>query len=379
MFPGPKESVPTELPARLRMFTFAEVMKIGRKPELRNVQKARYSPDQLCSIVYTSGTTGCPKGVTVTSRQLREAALAIGQVVRTVTTKGPEHIYIAYLPQAHVLELSIEMFLFMGGVRIGFATPFTLNESAPGLVAGCPCDLQLLRPTVMTAVPLVLDRMQKEIDIKLQARTPFSKDLFYTLIDYKRYWMGRGYRTPVVDQLVCPKVREQFGGRLQYMVVGSAPLAEQLQSLIKCALNVTLIQGYGTTETTGGVVCMDFDDLTFGRVGAPLNGVRVRMVDWPEGGYSVNDKPNPRGELIVGGPMISQGYFDLEAESMATFFDARDPETSVMRHYYVSGDIGELFPDNTLRIIDRKKDLVKLANGEYISLGKVRNICAWSM
>lgn len=352
-------------------------MRIGRKPEWRHLKKAHYAPDQLCSIVYTSGTTGRPKGVKVTSRQLREAALAIGQVVRTVITEGPQHIYIAYLPQAHVLELSIETFLFLGGVRIGFATPFTLNESAPGLVADCVCDLQLLRPTIMTAVPLVLDRMQKEIDIKLEARTPFSKDLFHNLIAYKRYWLAKGYRTPVVDQLVCPKVRAQFGGRLQYMVVGSAPLAERLQSLIQCALNVTLIQGYGATETTGGVICMDFDDLTFGRVGAPLNGVRIRMVDWPEGGYSVNDKPNPRGEIIVGGTMISQGYFNMDQETKASFFDALDPETNKMRHYYITGDIAELYPDKTLKIIDRKKDLVKLANGEYISLGKVRRLLIW--
>ena len=110
---------------------------------------------------------------------------------------------------------------------------------------------------------------------------------------------------------------------------------------------------------------MDFYDLAYGRVGAPLNGVRVRLCDWSEGGYSINDKPNPRGELLIGGKMISQGYYQLEEQTRDNFFDEDG------FHWFVSGDIGEVFPDGTFQIIDRKKDLVKLANGEFISLGKV--------
>lgn len=132
-----------------------------------------------------------------TGAQIKESAMACGQVVRDIIPEGPSHIYIAYLPQAHILELSIEMFLFIGGVKIGYASPFTLNESAPGLLPGQICDLQLLRPTVMTAVPLVLDRMQKEIYLKLSQRTPFSTDIFNYLIDYKSYWVQKGTNTSV--------------------------------------------------------------------------------------------------------------------------------------------------------------------------------------
>lgn len=132
------------------------------------------------------------KGVVATGAQIKESAMACGQVVRDIIPEGPNHIYIAYLPQAHILELSIEMFLFIGGVKIGYASPFTLNESAPGLLPGQICDLQLLKPTVMTAVPLVLDRMQKEIYLKLSQRTPFSTDIFNYLIDYKSYWIQKG-------------------------------------------------------------------------------------------------------------------------------------------------------------------------------------------
>ena len=136
--------------------------------------------------MYTSGTSGLPKGVIGTQRQLKEAAMAMGQVVRDVIMEGPRHTYIAYLPQAHILEATIELFLFLGGVKIGFATPFTLNESAPGLSNGTTCDLQLLRPTIMTTVPLVLDRIRKEMYDKLRARTVVSTDIFNYLMDYRQ-------------------------------------------------------------------------------------------------------------------------------------------------------------------------------------------------
>jgi long-chain acyl-CoA synthetase len=175
-----------------------------------------------------------------------------------------------------------------------------------------------------------------------------------------------GYDTPIVNKLLCGKVRQQLGGKLEYMVVGSAPLSPQLQSLIRCALNTTLIHGYGTTETCGAVLCMDFNDLSFGRVGAPLNGVKIKLINWEEGGYSVDDKPHPRGELVVGGKMISNGYFQMDSLNQQSF----TIDENGMR-WFLTGDIGEIFPDGTFRIIDRKKDLIKLANGEFISLGKV--------
>ena len=168
-----------------------------------------------------------------------------------------------------------------------------------------------------------------------------------------------------MNKLLCSKVQEQFGNRLQYMVVGSAPLAPNLQSLIRNSLEVTLIQGYGSTETMGGVMCMDFHDLSFGRVGAPLNGVRVRLIDWPEAGYSINDKPNPRGEILIGGLMITRGYYKLDDQTTLNYFNENG------FRWFITGDIGEVFPDGTFKIIDRKKDLIKLANGEFISLGKV--------
>lgn len=218
----------------------------------------------------------------------------------------------------------------------------------------------------MVTVPLVLDRILKEVNEKLRSRTPVSQPIFRFLMDYKAMWTRRGYHCGIVSRLLCTKVREQLGSNLQYVIVGGAPLSANTQATIKSALDVTLVQGYGATETMGACLCMDFDDLSYGCVGIPLEGVRVRLRDWPEGGYFHTDKPNPRGEILIGGDLVAQGYFQLPRQTDESFFVDRNGV-----RWFVSGDIGELYPNGTVKIIDRRKDLIKLQNGEYISLGKV--------
>lgn len=111
---------------------------------------------------------------------------------------------------------------------------------------------------------------------------------------------------------------------------------------------------------------MDDDDLSYGRCGAPLANIQVRLEDWPEGGYTPLDQPNPRGELIVGGYGISSGYLNNDELTAQSYIDGQNG-----LRWFRTGDIAEVFPDGTFGIIDRKKDLVKLSNGEYFSLGKV--------
>lgn len=176
-----------------------------------------------------------------------------------------------------------------------------------------------------------------------------------------------GYKTPIVNKLLCTKIREQFGGKLEKLILGGAPLSASLQALIKAALNITLVQGYGMTETLGACMCMDDEDLSYGRCGRPLRGVYVKLDDFHEGNYQVTDKPHPRGELIIGSKANSFNYLD-KPEMNAELYEY-DADLDI--RWFRTGDIAEAFSDGTFKIIDRKKDLVKLANGEYFSLGKV--------
>merc|ERR1712168_1232525 len=107
--------------------------------------------------------------------------------------------------------------------------------------------------------------------------------------------------------------------------------------------------------------------MTVGKVGAPMAGMEIKLVNWAEGNYLVADSPRPRGEIIIGGPTVAKGYFKNDKMTAENFFNEGG------KRWFRTGDVGELFEDGTLRIIDRKKDLVKLQLGEYVSLGKVES------
>lgn len=170
------------------------------------------------------------------------------------------------------------------------------------------------------------------------------------------------------------------------MIHFSASLDAKTQALVQAALNIRCIQGnflikkviflktfyflgYGSTEMTAGATIMHNDDLSYGATGVPFNSVHYYLKDWLEGGYFHTDKPNPRGEVVVGGPNITKGYYKMDLETEESF--KVDSETG--QRYFESGDIGELLPNGTLKIIDRRKDLTKLSNGEFVSLGKIES------
>lgn len=113
---------------------------------------------------------------------------------------------------------------------------------------------------------------------------------------------------------------------------------------------------------------MHVNDISIGRSGVPYDSVKFYLKDWPEGGYSNEDKPNPRGEIVVGGDTVAQGYYKLPEETKEAFLVDDDGT-----RWFVTGDIGEIFPDGTIKIIDRKKDLTKLGNGEFISFGRIES------
>lgn len=133
-----------------------------------------------------------PKGVQATSYQFVQLLHAILPVLAHIMGIADKHMYVAYLPQAHIFEATCEFLALALGAPLGFANPFTLTDSAPGLAKGTPSDLRLLQPTIMIAVPLVLERMRKEIFVKLESRTKISAPLFNYLMEYKIKWTSRG-------------------------------------------------------------------------------------------------------------------------------------------------------------------------------------------
>merc|ERR1719347_1879897 len=358
------------------LHTFYDVVSLGESHVCDTVSPAG---DDLAIIMYTSGSTGVPKGVMISHKNLVATSTTI-LFLRGFDNKND--MYIAYLPLAHVLELLSECTMLLLGVPIGYSSPNTMTSLSTAIKRGQLGDAVLLRPTIMCTVPLILDRIYKNISEGATKKGAVFKKVFDFCYNYKLWWNTWGIQTPVFDRIIFNKLKGILGGRMDLMIVGGAPLASKTQEYVRTCLGARLVQGYTMTETTCSGTCQVLGELSVGNVGGPMAGMEVRLIDWEEGNYRITDKPYPRGELVLGGDPVTRGYYKNPEKTKEDFFVENG------KQFFKSGDIGELREDGTFKLIDRKKDLVKLQLGEYVSLGKVEaqlkthpvvdNICVYA-
>ncbi|KAM4621599.1 long-chain-fatty-acid--CoA ligase 4 [Polymixia lowei] len=366
-------------PAGLTMHSMQAVRELGARPENVSRPVVKPQPSDLAVVMYTSGSTGRPKGVMIVHSNL--IAGMTGQCER-IPGLGPEDTYIAYLPLAHVLEMTAEISSVTYGCRIGYSSPQTLSDQSTKIKKGSKGDCSVLKPTLMAAVPEIMDRINKNVMSKVQEMSYIQRTLFTLGYNYKLEQIKRGYDAPLCNALLFRKVRSLLGGRVRMMLSGGAPLSPATQRFMNVCFCCPVGQGYGLTETCGAGTITEAADISTGRVGAPVICCEVRLGDWVEGGYTNKDKPYPRGEVLIGGPNITMGYYRNESNDQDFFVDEKG------QRWFCTGDVGEIHPDGCLQIVDRKKDLVKLQAGEYVSLGKVEstlkncalidNICAYA-
>ncbi|XP_065172166.1 LOW QUALITY PROTEIN: long-chain-fatty-acid--CoA ligase 4-like [Atheta coriaria] len=342
----------------IQVVKYQDVIDLGSKSKFDNSMPA---PDDVSIIMYTSGSTGVPKGVIIGHTNL----IATIKAFCDNTYIYDDDCLIGFLPLAHVFELLVESVCLCAGVSIGYSSALTMVDSSSKIKKGTKGDASVLCPTVMTGVPLILDRISKNIQEKVSKGSSFAKVLFKFAYEYKQQWKRRGYTTPLIDKIVFSKVTSLLGGRMRLILSGGAPLSPDTHEQIQLCLCLKVIQGYGLTESTSCATIMDHDDMVFGRVGHATTACDIRLVNWEEGNYRVTDKPYPRGEVLIGGENISCGYYKLPEKSKEDFVEEDG------KRWFKTGDIAEVHADGVVKVIDRKKDLVKLQAGEYVSLGKV--------
>lgn len=345
---------------------FSEVEKLGKNSPVSSQLPIK---TDTAVIMYTSGSTGLPKGVMMAHKNLVASAAAVLTVIPNI---GSSDVYLAYLPLSHVLELVAETVMICAGMRIGYGSTLTLTDTSNKIKKGTKGDASVLKPTLMAAVPAILDRVRDGV-LKKVADTGGITEKLFNFAYGRRFsamegsWFGAwGIEARLWDLIIFNKIKSILGGDIRAMLCGGAPLSGDTQRFVNICVGAPVVQAYGLTETCAGAAFSDFSDTSVGRVGPPLPCCFLKLVSWKEGGYLTTDKPMPRGEVVVGGSCVTDGYFNNESKTDEVY----KVDENGMRWFY-TGDIGKFHPDGCLEIVDRKKDIVKLQHGEYISLGKI--------
>lgn len=361
------------------VLTFDEVVAIGQGAEAASIEERPPQPEDIAVVMYTSGTTGPPKGVLLTHGNIAAGCAGFHHCA-TNSGLSQDTVFLAYLPLAHIMEMVAEVSIIMLGASMGYGSPHTLTETGVKLKRPeSDGDCKVLSPTFMVFAPAVMDKVYKGVTKKVSEAGGVSQWAFNTALDYgmANYDAGGVGVNPLLN-LAFSSVQATLGGKIALAVTGSAPLSPEIQKFMQTVLKAPVRQGYGLTENCACATIGTLEDNAVKSVGPPQACAILRIADWPEGLYRNSDKDNPeigmrRGEVLIGGPTVSQGYL-VDPESPDPDIIKKNEEDWVTiqgARYFRTGDIGQITPAGNLMIIDRKKDLWKGPQGEYVALSKV--------
>jgi long-chain acyl-CoA synthetase len=310
-------------------------------------RKARaVQPDDLATFVYTSGTTGQPKGVMLTHRNIVSNVVGAMQVVPL----DGRFTALSFLPLSHSFERTVDYCYFHQGCTIAYA------ES----VAAVAQNLQEVKPQVFVSVPRVYEKVLSRVQENVASAPPIRQKIFHWAVSVGREalpWRLKrqsppgllGIKLALADKLVFGKIRERLGGRFQYALSGGAPLSRDVAEFFWGA-GIAIFEGYGLSETAPVLTVNTLDHVKMGTVGRALPGVTLRIAE--------------DGEILAKGPNIMKGYWNLP-DATAEVVDADG--------WFHTGDIGEIDAEGFLRITDRKKELIINAYGKNVAPAPIEN------
>ncbi len=331
------------------VLTLEDVLKLGEG----NVDPGRLeesldavSEDDLCSIVYTSGTTGDPKGVMLTHKNFMSNVSTVSTLFEIKDTFE----VLSFLPLSHVLE---RMSGYYGAVYNG------CTISHAGSMDTLVNDIAEIRPHFMVGVPRLYEKIYEGVLHNVESQPRVMQRIFNWAIGVGRQVselrvahspvpLGLGLRYRVANRLVFSKIYKRMGGRLVFFVSGGAPLAKEIAEFFH-AMGILILEGYGLTETSPVLTCNTPEHLRFGSVGRAIPGVEIKIAE--------------DGEILARGPNVMRGYWNMKAETEKVFAGG----------WFHTGDIGELDTEGYLYITDRKKDIIVTAGGYNVAPQNLEN------
>ncbi|KAK7278157.1 hypothetical protein RJT34_23182 [Clitoria ternatea] len=341
----------------IKPYSWDEFLNLGKEMPTSTLPPRAHD---ICTIMYTSGTSGDPKGVILTHEnivaQVRGMDLFMEQFEDKMTV---DDVYLSFLPLAHILDRTIEEYFFRKGASVGYYH---------GDLNALRDDLMELKPTLFAGVPRVFEKVYEGIKKAVEELNPLRRKVFGLLYNYKLGWMNKGYKqrnaSRLADLLAFRKVKARLGGRVRLLISGGAALSPEVEEFLRVTTCAFVCQGYGLTETCGPTtLCFPDEMCMLGTVGAVSIYNEIQLEEVPEMGYDPLGSP-PCGEICVRGETLFTGYY-------------KNPELTreaVRDGWFHTGDIGEMCPNGVVKIIDRKKNLVKLSQGEYIALEHLENV-----
>ncbi|KFR00913.1 Long-chain-fatty-acid--CoA ligase 5 [Opisthocomus hoazin] len=334
----------------VEILALQEVEELGRNNITKPVPP---KPDDLCIVCFTSGTTGNPKGAMLTHQNVVANAAAFLRSTENTVECTSSDITMSYLPLAHMFERVVQTVVYSCGAKVGFFQ---------GDIKLLTDDMKTLKPTLFPVVPRLLNRIYDKI--QSGAKSPVKRCLLNFAVTMKMAEIKHGIirNDSIWDQLIFKKVQDTMGGRVRIMVTGAAPISPSVLTFLRAALGCQIFEAYGQTECSAGCTFSMPGDWTTGHVGPPLACNIIKLDDVEEMNYFSS---NNEGEVCIKGPNVFKGYLK-DPEKTAEAIDKDG--------WLHTGDIGKWLPNGTLKIIDRKKNIFKLAQGEYIAPEKIENV-----
>jgi long-chain acyl-CoA synthetase len=332
--------------------SLAELESAGEKlkavnPELLGDLIKAVEPGDVATLIYTSGTTGEPKGVMLSHTNILSNVIDAGEKFSFDERDVP----LSVLPLSHIFERSAMYLYIFSGMSVHYA------ES----IDKVPDNLREVRPTIFVGVPRIFEKVYAKAKLKAAQASPLKEKIFDWAIEAGKQYALRiekkqeisyflAVKHSIADRLVYAKFREFFGGRLRSCITGGAALSDTIYLIFNGA-GVSIMQGYGLTETSPVITSNNTIDVRLGTVGKPIRNVEVRIA--------------ADGEIEVSGPNVMLGYYNKPEATRGAF---------TADGWFKTGDIGELDADGFLKITDRKKELFKTSGGKYIAPSPVEQM-----